>query len=119
MGWRDYQFPALHDERFVDLTPDEPTSEEVLESAHKVEKIAKIEPCRICGENAWWLSVYGALRCGVCHPPVPGAVKKWIGDPDTLRRIKANMGAVILSWEWIRERKAARGRGMVVEGEKT
>ena len=76
----------------------------------QIEKeIEELRPCRVCHENAWWLSVYGALRCGVCHPPVPGAVKKWIGAPECSARLEASGPAVVLSWEEARQRKAPGG----------
>lgn len=25
--------------------------------------------CYVCGGSQWWLSVYGALVCCLCHPP--------------------------------------------------
>jgi hypothetical protein len=92
--------------KYIPDVADEPVEEKVLEPTPKAEKIGELGPCRICGENAWWLSVYGALRCGVCHPPVPGAVKKWIGDPECSARLKASGPAVVLSWEEARQRKA-------------
>jgi hypothetical protein len=56
-------------------------------------KIAELRNCHICGEYAWWLSAHGALACGVCHPPAPGAGKKWIGDPEALNKLKTGKSA--------------------------
>jgi hypothetical protein len=100
MGWRDYQLSA----RLVDVVP---------EDSHGPIGSEKNQPalsCHICGESAWWLSKYGVLRCGVCHPPAhrPDLVKEWIGDPETLTRLKTSKPAVILSWEERRCRKAAK-----------
>ncbi len=80
------------------------------------EKVKPAHPCHICHEYAWWLTIHDVLICGVCHPPVPGTVKKWIGDLDRLAQLKADKTGVILSWEEIRERKAARDRSKLVEG---
>jgi len=56
-------------------------------------QIAELKACHICQTFAWWLSIHGALVCGVCHPPVACAlVKRWIGDRDTLKRIKDAAG---------------------------
>jgi len=51
-------------------------------------KIAELSPCHACREYAWWLSIGGALVCGVCHPPAsPAIVKKRISDPEAHARI--------------------------------
>lgn len=35
--------------------------------------------CGTCGRQQWWLSVHGAVVCGVCHPPATRAlVASWI-----------------------------------------
>jgi hypothetical protein len=60
--------------------------------------------CAVCHENAWWESRYGRLVCGVCHPPVPGAIRKWIGNPDAYARMKALKPSVLLSFEDFRRR---------------
>jgi hypothetical protein len=63
-------------------------------------------PCPVCREYAWWLSVYGALRCGCCSPPASLAlVRRWIGDPEAYARLKTARPAVVLSLDEIRERK--------------
>jgi hypothetical protein len=52
-------------------------------------KITELKSCHICGDFAWWLSIYGALRCGTCHPPASAElVKRWIGDGDRLTTMK-------------------------------
>jgi len=34
--------------------------------------------CHCCHQYNWWESIYGAVACGVCHPPVKeDLVKKW------------------------------------------
>ena len=39
-------------------------------------KIKPAGPCHICHEYEWWLSIYGVMVCGTCHPPAsPGIVK--------------------------------------------
>jgi len=74
-------------------------------------KITELEPCRVCRTFSWWLSVSGVLVCGVCHPPVsPAVVKRWIGDPEVLNRMKTDKGAFNLSWEELRERRQRKGR---------
>lgn len=70
-------------------------------------KIAELQPCPICGTFSWWLSIHGVLVCGVCHPPMPATVKKWIGDPEAYGRMKAARPALVLSWEEIRQRKVS------------
>lgn len=72
--------------------------------------ITELKACHICGEYAWWVSIRGAFVCGVCHPPTPGAVKKWIGEPEMLNRLKVSRSAVILSWQEIRAGEAASDR---------
>jgi hypothetical protein len=43
-------------------------------------KITELKPCHICHTFSWWLSVYGVLVCGYCHPaPLPEIVKRQIG----------------------------------------
>ena len=54
--------------------------EDKAEALLEAGKIVELKPCHVCGEHGWWLSARGVLACGVCHPPVPGAVKKWIGN---------------------------------------
>ncbi|MGD0488255.1 MAG: hypothetical protein ABSB94_13785 [Syntrophorhabdales bacterium] len=73
-------------------------------------KIAELKPCHVCNEYAWWLSIHGVLVCGICHPPAPGTVKKWIGDQEAVNRMKVARPAVVLSWQEIRGGKAARDR---------
>jgi hypothetical protein len=85
----------------------DPETDRMLTEEQIEEEIAELRPCRVCGENAWWQSTYGRVICDVCHPPAsPALVKKWIGDPETLTRLKATRPAVILSWEELRRRKA-------------
>ena len=63
-------------------------------------------PCPNCGAFAWWLSIREALVCGVCHPPAsPALVRRWIGDPETLTRMKTARPGVLLSLDEIRARK--------------
>lgn len=69
-------------------------------------KIVEFKPCQNCNEYAWWLSKSGTLRCGVCHPPMQGTVRRWIGDPECYARLKASGPAVILPWVGARQRKA-------------
>ena len=38
-------------------------------------QIIPAEPCRVCQEYDYWLSVHGALVCHQCHPAMPKAVK--------------------------------------------
>ena len=33
------------------------------------ETIRPSDPCHTCHEYAWWVSIYGVLVCGYCHPP--------------------------------------------------
>jgi hypothetical protein len=36
-------------------------------------------PCYACRSTRRWLSVYGAVICGECHPPASlGLVERWI-----------------------------------------
>lgn len=38
------------------------------------------EPCYVCGDYNWWLSIYGNWVCGTCHPPASKKlVKQTIG----------------------------------------
>lgn len=38
------------------------------------------DPCRCCGNIAWWESIHGVRVCGVCHPPASlGLVRRGIG----------------------------------------
>jgi hypothetical protein len=63
-------------------------------------KITELKGCHICHKYAWWLSMYGALRCGVCHPPVSGAVRRWIGGPEALGQAEGQRTRRhLLSWE--------------------
>jgi hypothetical protein len=80
-------------------------SEDKAKTLVTVGKIAELQPCPICRHYAWWLSVYGVLVCGVCHPPAPGSVKKWIADPETLIRMKADKPAALLSFEYFRRKR--------------
>jgi len=66
-------------------------------------------PCPICGAFAWWLSIHRVVVCGVCHPPMPGTVKRWIGDPEAYARMRGSKPAVVLSLDEIRERKTVKG----------
>ena len=37
------------------------------------------KPCWWCGSPVFWLSVFGAYRCGCCHPPAyPGLAAMWL-----------------------------------------
>ena len=80
-------------------------------------KIAELQHCPICGAFSWWLSLHGVLICGVCHPPMSGTVKKWIGDPEAYARLKAVKSAVVLSLDEMRERKTTRGAPGMIAGE--
>jgi hypothetical protein len=106
--------------RLNEVTPANDPIEKTLELVHpssnpkaaesvtrdETGEIESLVPCPVCHEYAWWVSKYGVLRCGVCHPPATsGAVKKWIGDRDILNRMKANKESVLLSWEEIRNRR--------------
>ncbi|MGA2109443.1 MAG: hypothetical protein ABSH25_17600 [Syntrophorhabdales bacterium] len=70
--------------------------------------IDELRPCHICGQYAWYLSKTETLRCGVCHPPKPEAVKKWIGDPECYATLKATMPNVLFSWVEAVERRDIR-----------
>jgi hypothetical protein len=70
--------------------------------------IDELRPCQICGQYAWYLSKAETLCCGVCHPPKPAAVKKWIGDPECYSTMKAAMPNVSFSWAEAVERRAVR-----------
>ena len=44
------------------------------------EKVRRVDggPCFSCQSTRRWVSVYGAVLCVVCHPPVsPGLVARW------------------------------------------
>jgi hypothetical protein len=46
------------------------------------EKIRRVDggPCFSCQTQRFWISVYGAVICGECHPPVSASlVDRWIG----------------------------------------
>jgi hypothetical protein len=47
---------------------------------------AIVEPwgrCTACGRRSWWRAIYGAVVCGVCHPPAGAEfVAAWLGDHD-------------------------------------
>ena len=74
-------------------------------------KVTELGVCHICHEYAWWLSVYGVLVCGVCHPPfAPDLVKRWIGNQDVLSHLKGSKAGMVFSWQEIQERKAAGKR---------
>jgi hypothetical protein len=93
--------------RLRDLSPAD--SPKIVESIpEKKPERGALSECSTCHENAWWESHYGRLICGVCHPPMPRAVKKWIGGPDVVVRMKDENGASILSLEELRRRKEAR-----------
>jgi hypothetical protein len=32
-------------------------------------KVKPAESCHRCHEYNWWVSIYGVLICGFCHPP--------------------------------------------------
>ena len=37
------------------------------------------KPCWWCGRSVFWLSTYGAYRCGRCHPPAfASIVRMWV-----------------------------------------
>ncbi|NLX94632.1 MAG: hypothetical protein GXY83_00505 [Rhodopirellula sp.] len=56
------------------------------ERSQKAEK-----ECGWCHHRWWWLSIYGVLVCGNCHPPaVPGLAVEWIGDPWPKDGLKPN-----------------------------
>jgi len=41
----------------------------------------QIEPCYVCGERKWWISIYDVRICGVCHPPpAERLVKEWLNS---------------------------------------
>ena len=58
---------------------------------HKPEILAQLRSqtkadlvCRACRERRWWLSIYGVVVCGVCHPPAaPRLVERWLADPES------------------------------------
>lgn len=97
--------------RLKDLGPvDLPKSHEAAPVQEARENI-QLNPCSTCHENAWWESVYGALRCGCCHPPASfAAVRRWLGDPEAYAKMKARTPAVVLYLGEPRQRKAARSR---------
>jgi hypothetical protein len=36
--------------------------------------------CHACRTSSFWLSIHGAVVCGICHPPAsPNLVVRWIG----------------------------------------
>jgi hypothetical protein len=40
-------------------------------------------PCTACGRRSWWRSIYGAVVCGVCHPPSSAELASaWLGEHD-------------------------------------
>jgi hypothetical protein len=84
--------------------------EDTAKSLLAAGKIAEIDPCPNCHEYAWWLSIHGVLVCGCCHPPMPGTIKKWVGDSERYSKMKGSKPAVLLSWEEARQRKAGQGR---------
>ncbi len=125
MGWRDYQMPIGQDNdvpedpatplvgpsekpRATSGNPFTPKSGETVRNG--IEVTEPVLPCHICHEYAWWLSIHGVLVCGVCHPPKPTTVKKWISDPEAYGRMKGDKRAVVLSIDEIRARKA-KGAG--------
>ncbi len=84
------------------------------EKADPLVRLGKLTPyqevagpvCPACHERAFWESVYGALRCGVCSPPASvSLVSRWLGDSGALARLKTARPAVVLSWEECRRRK--------------
>jgi hypothetical protein len=75
----------------------------------KGSEIETMRACPTCDARAFWLSVHGAVICGVCHPPASSAlVKRWIGDPETLTRMKAAKPGVLLSFEDFKQRKVTQ-----------
>ena len=43
------------------------------------ERLWEIRPCHWCGGTNKWESIYGAIVCSYCHPPIkPKLVKRWI-----------------------------------------
>lgn len=48
------------------------------------EKIRPRETCYVCHRYEWWFSIYGALVCGVCHPPADnGLIKTCFAEPQS------------------------------------
>lgn len=40
------------------------------------------EPCPWCRRHAWWISIYGNVICGNCHPPAtPEIVEAFLEVP--------------------------------------
>ena len=56
---------------------------------HKAEVLARLRApakadlvCHACKERRFWLSIYGVVVCGVCHPPAtPQRVERWLINP--------------------------------------
>lgn len=45
------------------------------------EHIRETRPCHWCGGTDKWESIYGAIVCSHCYPPInPRLVKRWIGE---------------------------------------
>ncbi|MCX5803559.1 MAG: hypothetical protein NTU69_08540 [Proteobacteria bacterium] len=56
----------------VELKMGDPFTPKKIESVRGLIEAGKVrpaEPCHICHEYRWWLSIYGVLVCGYCHPP--------------------------------------------------
>jgi len=42
-------------------------------------------PCYVCDSRTFWVSTYGVIVCGRCHPPAtPKLVARWITIPNEL-----------------------------------
>lgn len=52
---------------------------EFVECAREYFEYSTLEPCNACKEKKYWLSIHGAVVCGVCHPPASkNLVKRWL-----------------------------------------
>ena len=79
----------LQDGKIKLRAPSEPQAEaqQLIETLkqHKAEAFSYLtswpDDCRMCGQRKWWLSIYGVITCGVCHPPgYLKMVRAWFAD---------------------------------------
>jgi len=70
----------------VELQPGDAFTPKKIEAVRGLIESGKARParpCHICRAYRWWLSIYGALVCGYCHPPASEElVKVWISNEE-------------------------------------
>lgn len=69
-------------EGYLELVVNKTTKQilnEFVERARECFEYSTLEPCIACKEKKYWLSIHGAVVCGICHPPASkDLVKRWL-----------------------------------------